>query len=93
MTRSRALLLKVGAFGIQDLRRLAPIGDIGYLNAADFYKGWYERSGLINDIMKAFWEQKDKYGFTIEGRSSGWPCDHRSYCPQLGLTWSVDSSG
>ena len=37
MTRSRELLLKVGVFGLQDLRRLAPIGDIGYLNAITFY--------------------------------------------------------
>jgi hypothetical protein len=38
MTRSRELLLKVGLFGLQDLRRLAPIGDIGYLNAISFYQ-------------------------------------------------------
>lgn len=31
MTKSRELLLKVGLLGLQDLRRLAPIGDIGYL--------------------------------------------------------------
>ena len=37
MTRSRELLLKVGVFGLQDLRRLAPIGDIGYLNAISYY--------------------------------------------------------
>ena len=92
MTRSRELLLKVGLFGLQDLRRLAPIGDIGYLNATSFYHD-YERSGLISDLMRAFDEQRDKYGWDVLDRSSGWPCDHTSYCPQLGLTWSVDSSG
>lgn len=92
MTNYRKLLLKVGLFGLQDLRRLAPIGDIGYLNDTDYYHD-YERSGLIDDLMKAFHEQKEKYGWTVEDRSSGWPCDHTSYCPQLGLTWSVDSSG
>ena len=66
MTRSRELLLKVGVFGLQDLRRLAPIGDIGYLNAITFYHD-YERSGLLRDLMKAFYEQQKKYGWTVEG--------------------------
>ena len=91
MTRSRELLLKVGLFGLQDLRRLAPIGDIGYLNAISFYHD-YERSGLIRDLMKAFYEQQKKYGWTVEGGSTGWRCtDHWSYCPEIGLRWSVDS--
>ena len=91
MTRSRELLLKVGLFGIDDLRRLAPIGDLGYLNATDFYKD-YEHSGLISDLMKAFWQQKEKYGWTVEGGDTKWRCtDHWAYCSEIGLRWSVDS--
>ena len=91
MTRSRELLLKVGVFGLQDLRRLAPIGDIGYLNAIDYYHD-YERSGLLRDLMKAFYEQQKKYGWTVEGGDTGWRCtDHWAYCPEIGLRWSVDS--
>ena len=91
MTRSRELLLKVGVFGLQDLRRLAPIGDIGYLNAITFYHD-YERSGLLRDLMKAFYEQQKKYGWTVEGGDTGWSCtDHWAYCPEIGLRWSVDS--
>jgi len=91
MTKNRELLLKVGLLGLSDLRRLAPIGDIGYLNATDFYND-YEHSGLINDLMEAFWEQKEKYGWTVEGGNTKWRCtDHWSYCPELDLRWSVDS--
>ncbi len=91
MTRSRELLLKVGLFGLQDLRRLAPIGDIGYLNDISYYHD-YERSGLLRDLMKAFYDQQKKYGWTVEGGSTGWRCtDHWACCPEIGLRWSVDS--
>lgn len=91
MTRKRELLLNVGLFGIQDLRRLAPIGDIGYLNDIDFYHD-YENSGLISDIMKAFHEQREKNGWTVKGGDTVWRCtDHWSYCPEIGLSWKVDS--
>lgn len=91
MTRNRELLLKVGLFGIDDLRRLAPIGDLGYLNAIDFYHD-YENSGLISDIMKAFHEQREKNGWTVEGGNTKWRCtDHWSRCPELGMSWKVDS--
>lgn len=93
MTRNRALLLKVGLFGIQDLNRLAPIGDIGYLNDISYYNGReYEMSGLKRDIMKAFDEQREKNGWTVEGGNTVWRCtDHWSHCPEIGLSWSVDS--
>lgn len=91
MTRNRKLLLNVGLFGIQDLSRLAPIGDIGYLNAIDFYHD-YENSGMISDIMKAFHEQREKNGWTVKGGDTIWRCtDHWSYCPEIGLSWKVDS--
>lgn len=93
MTRNRELLLKVGLFGIQDLNRLAPIGDIGYLNDISYYKGReYEMSGLKRDIMKAFDEQREKNGWTVEGGNTVWRCtDHWPHCPEIGLSWSVDS--
>lgn len=61
MTREEKLELtrKIGLFGLKDLRKLAPIGDLGYAN------GWYEPSGdgswmnggMDRAIMKAFYEQ------------------------------------
>lgn len=86
------LVRKVGLFGLKDLNKLAPIGDLGYLNAISYYRGDFLRSGLIEAIMDAFWEQKEKNGWTVEGGNTKWRCtDHWSYCPELGLRWSVDS--
>ena len=95
----RALLCKVGVLGLDDLRKLAPIGDIGYLNGIEFHKS-YDRDGmhkfcrttLLSWIMCAFDEQREKFGYSVEGYSSGYRgTDHHSYCPELGLRWSVDS--
>jgi len=86
------LVRKIGLFGLTDLNKLAPIGDLGYLNAVDFYRGSYPMSGMINDIMKAFYEQKQKNNWTVECRSSRWRNTDNSYhCPELGLYWQVDS--
>ena len=90
------LVRKVGLFGLSDLRKLAPIGDLGYEN------GWYPpffvrkptwaEAELPKAIMEAFWEQKEKYGWTVESGTTGWRCtDHWSSCPELRLTWRVDS--
>lgn len=97
----RALLCKVGVLGLDDLRKLAPIGDIGYLNGIDFYRRWnsdkpcfetFCRTTLLEWVLEAFHEQRERFGFTIEGYSSGYRgTDHHSYCPELGLRWSVDS--
>lgn len=86
------LVRKVGLFGLKDLRKLAPIGDLGYLNAISYYRGSFLLSDLSSAIMDAFWEQKEKYGWTVKGGDTAWRCtDHWSYCPELGLSWSVDS--
>lgn len=88
--------MKIGLFGLSDLRRLAPIGDLGYVN------GWYPPFfwsvnmwldvEMPKAIMTAFREQKEKYGFEVEGHSTGWAnTDHHSYCRELGLTWHVYS--
>ena len=99
MTREEKMELtrKIGLFGLSDLRKIAPIGDLGYVN------GWYPPFWGDTDmwldvelpiaIMKAFREQRDKFGFKVEGYSSGYrQTDHHSYCKELGLRWSVDSS-
>ena len=86
------LVRKIGLFGLSDLRKLAPIGDLGYLNDVSYYRGSWLMSGMISDIMSAFWEQKEKYGWTVNGGSTKWRCtDHWSHCPELGLSWQVDS--
>ena len=91
------LTRKVGLFGLSDLRKIAPIGDLGYVN------GWYPPFWGDTDmwldvelpiaIMKAFREQREKLGFKVDGYSTGYRrTDHHSYCKELGLRWSVDSS-
>lgn len=97
----RKLYCKVGVFGLGDLRKLAPIGDIGYLNGIDFYKRYHRdersfekfcRTTLLEWIMEAFHEQSERMGYTVQGHSTGYRgTDHHAYCPELGLRWSVDS--
>ena len=89
----KELVRKIGLFGLSDLRKLAPIGDLGYAN------GWYwnpsgEKGFMYGDmekaIMEAFREQDFKFD---KGYSSGYRgTDHHSICTELGLRYSVDSS-
>lgn len=96
MTRENKLVLtrKIGLFGLSDLRKLAPIGDLGYAN------GWYDpfgngswmNGGLERAIMKAFGEQQERYGLRTDGYSTGYrQTDHHMSCKEIGLWWSVDS--
>ena len=86
------LVRKVGLFGLSDLRKLAPIGDIGYLNAIDYYRGNFLRSGLLNAIYKAYCAQFKKYGWTEQVTSSRWRnSDNSYYCPELDFRYSIDS--
>jgi len=86
------LIRKVGLFGLSDLRKLAPIGDLGYLNASSFYRGNYPLAGLLDDMMRAFYEQRKRFGWTVEGRSSKWRNSDNSYsCPELQMQWAIDS--
>ena len=89
----KELIRKIGLFGLRDLRKLSPIGDLGYEN------GWYwnpsgEKGFMYGEmeisILKAFHEQ----GFRFDrGYSSGYRgTDHHSVCTELGLSYSVDSS-
>lgn len=92
-TWKKELVRKIGLFGLSDLRKLAPIGDLGYAN------GWYwnpsgEKGFMYGEmeiaILKAFREQ----GFRFDkGYSSGYRGTvHHSICTELGLRYSVDSS-
>ena len=92
------LLRNVGLFGVQDLRKLAPIGDLGYENG--WYPPFFGRTDMCLDvwlpktIMKAFWEQKEEFGYEVDGYSSGYArTDHHSWCKSLSLYWHCDSSG
>ena len=92
-TWKKELVRKIGLFGLSDLRKLAPIGDLGYAN------GWYwnpsgEKGFMYGEmeiaILNAFREQGFKFD---KGYSSGYRgTDHHSICTELGLRYSVDSS-
>ena len=88
------LVRKVGLFGLNDVKKLAPIGDLGYAN------GWYPcgllpdqgtfmRGGLESMIYEAVCVQ----GFSfkcISHRETGTDTVYR--CEELGMTYHVDSS-
>lgn len=86
------LTRKIGLFGLGDLRKLAPIGDLGYANGWDWNprgeKGWFYGE-MEKAIMKAFHEQGFKFD---KGYSTGYrQTDHHYICTELGLSYSVDS--
>lgn len=89
------LYRKVSLFGLSDLRKLAPIGDIGYLNGIDFYRGSsfrsFLRSTLIDWIYNAYCKQFKRSGWTEHVHQSG-RCIHDYYCPELGFSYGIDSS-
>jgi hypothetical protein len=89
------LYRKVSLFGLSDLRKLAPIGDIGYLNGISFYRGSsfrsFLRSTLLDWVYKAYCEQFKMMGWTERASKSG-RCIHDYYCPELGFSYGVDSS-
>ncbi|MBQ3914334.1 MAG: hypothetical protein II692_03010 [Paludibacteraceae bacterium] len=88
----KELSKKIGLFGLSDLRRLAPIGDLGYANGWywDFRgrKGWFYGE-MEKAIMEAFHEQGFKFDKSWD---SGYRrTDHHYVCTELGLSYSVDS--
>ena len=89
------LVRKVGLMGLTDLNKLAPIGDLGYMNGwypSFFWEVRWAETELPRLIYEAYMEQKKYNNWTEEGRSTGYRCtDHHFYCPELGLKWSVDS--
>ena len=90
----KELSRKIGLFGLSDLRKLAPIGDLGYANGwtpifHDDGHGWMYGE-MESSILSAFREQGFKFD---KGYSSGYRgTDHHSICTELGMSYSVDSS-
>jgi hypothetical protein len=89
------LFRKVSIYGLSDLRKLAPIGDIGYLNGISFYKGnsfrSFLRSTLLQWVYDAYCEQFKRMGWTEQHSQSG-RCINDYYCPELGFRYGIDSS-
>lgn len=83
----KELTRKIGLFGLTDLRRLAPIGDLGYADGWYFGDGSWMDGGMERAIMEAFHEQ----GFKADSGETRWNCDHHYYNKELGLRWAVDS--
>ena len=90
----KKLVRKIGLFGLSDLRKLAPIGDLGYANGwspifSDDPEGWMY-GDMEKAVMKAFHEQGFKFD---KSWSSGYRgTSHHSVCTELKLSYSVDSS-
>ena len=89
------LVRKVGLFGLRDLNKLAPIGNLDYMNGwypPFFWEVTWAGTELCAAIYRAFNNQREHNNWTVNGHSSGYRgTDHHSYCPELGLSWSVDS--
>ena len=93
------LYRKVSLFGLSDLRRLAPIGDIDDLNGIDFYRRWssctgfrrFLRTDLLTWVYDAYLEQSKSAGLTETHYYRG-RCIHEYNCPELGLWYGIDSS-
>lgn len=89
------LFRKVSIYGLSDLRKLAPIGDIGYLNGISYYRNnnfrGFLRSTLIQWIYDAYCEQKMKFGWQEYSHQCG-RCIHEFHCPEIGLHYGIDSS-
>ena len=89
----KKLVRNIGLFGLSDLRKLAPIGDLGYANGwtptfRGDPEGWMYGE-IEQSIMQAFHEQGFKFD---KGWSSGYRgTDHHSVCTELKLSYSVDS--
>ena len=89
----KELTKKIGLIGLRDLRKLTPIGDLGYANGwywnPSHKKGWFY-GDMEKSVMNAFREQGFKFD---KGYSSGYRnTDHHYHCTELRLSYSVDSS-
>jgi hypothetical protein len=88
------LVRKVGILGLKDVKKLAPIGDLGYAN------GWYPLSWLPNSgtfmrggLERMIYEAVREQGFSfkvISHRETG--SDTVYYNEELDMTYHVDSS-
>lgn len=88
------LVRKVGLFGLKDVSKLAPIGDLDYANGWYFCglfpeQGTFMRGGLERSVYDAAIAQ----GYTFEcvaHRETG--VDTVYHCEEIGMTYHVDSS-
>lgn len=78
---------KVKEHGLSDLRKLAPIGDLGYSN------GWFPPFGDGNGIECQIIYELGEQGFKCVETYSNGRGDHKYECKELGLTYWIDSSG
>lgn len=91
----RKLSMKIGLLGLNDVSKLAPIGDLGYMN------GWYpcgffpDHGQWMNGGMeRAVFEAAREQGYRFEEiyhRETG--SDTIYYCKSLSMYYHVDSSG
>ena len=88
------LVRNIGLFGLKDVKKLAPIGDLDYAN------GWYHHSwlpesgtfmkgGMERMIYEAAYEQGYRFEI-ISHRETG--SDTVYYNEELKMTYHVDSS-
>lgn len=89
----KELSRKIGLLGLSDLRKLAPIGDLGYAN------GWYwdymgRKGWFYGDMEKAIMEAFHEQGFSFDKcHDSGYRrTDHHYKCSELSMSYSTDSS-
>ena len=91
----KELLRKVGLLGVGDVKRLAPIGDLGYAN------GWYpcglfHRQGTFMDggLERLVYEAACDQGYRFKCiRHNERGTDTVYYCEDLDFTFHQDSSG
>ncbi len=90
----KELVRKVGLFGLSDVKRLAPIGDLGYANGwytNGFFpkQGTFMEGGLERMIYDAACEQGYSFQrFMYNERGT----DTHYCCKELGIHYHVDSS-
>lgn len=89
------LVRKIGLMGLSDVSKLAPIGDLGYMN------GWYpwalfptRGQWMDGGMERAIYEAAIAQGYhfeVISHRETG--SDTCYYCKDLHMYYHVDSSG
>lgn len=94
INNKKELLRKIGLFGLNDVSRLRPIGDLGYANGwypQGFFptQGTYMNGGLERCVYEAAVSQGFKFK-CISHNERGTNTIY--YCKELELTYHVDSS-
>ena len=92
--RKEELVRKVGLLGVGDVKKLAPIGDLGYANGWDPC-GLFPSQGTFMDggIERMIYDAAREQGYTFECISHNERgTDTVYYCKELEMTYHVDSS-